>query len=83
MDEFELDLKIKETETTYNGVTEALSRARAMLHTLRAAGQGTPMQIQSAEKRCEDLEKKRAKLRRQLEELEDADSPERLKTGAI
>ena len=74
MDEFELDLKIKEIELSYNGVTEALSRARATLHIIRAEGQATQTQIHSAERRCEDLEKKRAKLRRQLEELEDADA---------
>ena len=75
MDEFELDLKIKDLENSYDAAVEALRRARMTLHTVCASGQATPIQIESAERICGNLERKRARLRRQLEELEDQDAP--------
>jgi hypothetical protein len=74
-DEFEVELRIDQLGKAYAIASGALQRARYTLESLRAEASTKPELIAKAEQRCDQLVRRRATLRRMLDELEDQAVP--------
>lgn len=70
MDEFEVELRITQLEKTYAIATNALYRARITLRALRDEPNASATLIAHAQRRCDELVRRREALRFTLEELE-------------
>jgi chromosome segregation ATPase len=73
MDDFERELRIGNLEQCYEIATAALRRAQVELQMLRADRRSAPTLIEKAERRCQELARRRRALRHVLDELEDED----------
>jgi hypothetical protein len=70
MDEFEVELRITQLEKAYAIATNALHRARVVLQGLRSDPGVSATLVERAQRRCDELVRRREGLRFTLEELE-------------
>jgi hypothetical protein len=70
MDEFEVELRITQLEKAYAIATNALNRARVLLQALHGDPSASATLIERAQRRCDELARRREGLRFTLEELE-------------
>jgi hypothetical protein len=70
MDEFEVELRITQLEKAYQIASNALHRARITLQVVRSDATSTPELIARAERRCEELVRRKEGLRATLDEFE-------------
>lgn len=70
MDEFEVELRITQLEKAFTIATNALHRARIVLQALRSDPSASTTLIERAQRRCDELGRRREGLRFTLEELE-------------
>jgi DNA repair exonuclease SbcCD ATPase subunit len=71
MEELELELRISQLESSYEIASNAVKRARVTWQILRADPTSTSARIAAAQKRCEELIRRRDRLRRALDEFEE------------
>jgi hypothetical protein len=70
MDEFEVELRITQLEKAYAIATNALHRARMTLQAVRGDPNASAALIERAQRRCDELIRRREGLRFTLDELE-------------
>jgi hypothetical protein len=70
MGEFEVELRITQLEKAYAIATSALHRARITLQAVRGDPSASATLIERAQRRCDELVRRREGLRFTLEELE-------------
>ncbi len=70
MDEFEVELRITQLEKAYAIATNALHRARISVQALRGDPNASATLIEHAQRRYDELVRRREGLRFKLEELE-------------
>ncbi len=70
MDEFEVELRITQLEKAYAIATSAVHRARISVQMLRGDPSASVTLIERAQRRCDELVRRREGLRFRLEELE-------------